>query len=614
LARFWGSLTSVEPGKNMTQLLAYIDRYLPYEEARLFWLKQGFRLLAVSLAGVHAWAAASNHSMNPDGISYLDIGDAYFRGDWEMAINTVWSPLYSWILGAVMWLIKPPMRWEFPLVHLVNFFIFLGALCAFEFMWSTLRAVRTKKVPINRKQIRSVNDIEADQEVAFPDWAWWATGYSLFIWAILSLVQIWAVTPDILMAAFVFMAGGLLVRIRTFEYNWQTYAFLGCILGLGYLSKAIMLPISALFLAAGFVVTSNLRKAAVGTAIALICFVMVAGPFIGLMTIQKGRFTYGDAGELVYVRHVNHVVYPHWQGEPLGDGQPFHPSRQIFEDPPIYEFGEPIGGTYPISYNPAYWYEGVIVRLDLGNQVKQLISSLQFYADLFVFKQAGIMFSIGLIYSLNRWGSLSLKRVIRAFVLSLVGLFVLLLYAPILVAGRYVGAFVIIFWSDLLSNARLPIFPAARKLISVLSLLMILFLLINVAMFNLQGLGNLTGNGGQQPTHDHIAGPPSWPGAVAEDLWQLGIEPGDQVAVIGYAFDSFWARLAKVQIVAEMFNWQADPFWFGDADFQQQVLLAFKSTGARAVIAENVPRHAQLSGWHQVEDSNYYIIILAKDL
>ena len=29
------------------------------------------------------------------------------------------------------------------------------------------------------------------------------------------------------------------------------------------------------------------------------------------------------------------------------------------------------------------------------------------------------------------------------------------------------------------------------------------------------------------------------------------LEFGDEVAVIGYGFDSFWARLAKVKIVAE---------------------------------------------------------------
>jgi hypothetical protein len=58
-------------------------------------------LLAILLGVVHAWAAISSHSMNADGIAYLDIGDAYLRGDWANAINPVWSPLYSWILGLV---------------------------------------------------------------------------------------------------------------------------------------------------------------------------------------------------------------------------------------------------------------------------------------------------------------------------------------------------------------------------------------------------------------------------------------------------------------------------------------------------------------------------------
>jgi len=56
-----------------------------------------------------------------DGTSYLDMGDAYFRADWSVAVNAVWSPLYSWILGVTMHVIRPSMAWEFPAVHAVNF-------------------------------------------------------------------------------------------------------------------------------------------------------------------------------------------------------------------------------------------------------------------------------------------------------------------------------------------------------------------------------------------------------------------------------------------------------------------------------------------------------------
>ncbi len=56
-------------------------------------------VVALALAAAHGWA--QRFTMNADGISYLDIGDAYWRGDWHNAINAYWSPLYSysWFLS-----------------------------------------------------------------------------------------------------------------------------------------------------------------------------------------------------------------------------------------------------------------------------------------------------------------------------------------------------------------------------------------------------------------------------------------------------------------------------------------------------------------------------------
>src|SRR5947209_187208 len=87
--------------------------------------------IALTLGGCQAWA--TRFTMNPDGVSYLDIGDAYWRHDWHNAINAYWSPLYSWILGFFINVVKPTPYWEYPLVHLVNFFIYVGALGCFEF-------------------------------------------------------------------------------------------------------------------------------------------------------------------------------------------------------------------------------------------------------------------------------------------------------------------------------------------------------------------------------------------------------------------------------------------------------------------------------------------------
>ena len=212
------------------------------EKIHLKQLRIFFWFIAVLLGAIHAWAAASVHAMNEDGISYLDMGDAYLRGDWSMAINTVWSPLYSWILGLAMYILKPAIRWEFPVVHMVNFLIYLSTLVCFDFFWRQV---------MNSRQAISPGSSENDV-VALPEWALLALGYTLFIWSSLNLINIWTVTPDMCLAAFLYLAAGLILLIRNESATWPTYALLGLILGLTYLTKAAMFPLAFVFLIIAF--------------------------------------------------------------------------------------------------------------------------------------------------------------------------------------------------------------------------------------------------------------------------------------------------------------------------------------------------------------------------
>src|SRR2546427_3832923 len=95
-------------------------------------LKVLFWCIALALGMLHAWAACHHSTIDADMISYLDIADAYSRGDWSKAINAYWSPLYSWILGVVMSVLRPSPYWELPVVQLVNFGIYLFALICFN--------------------------------------------------------------------------------------------------------------------------------------------------------------------------------------------------------------------------------------------------------------------------------------------------------------------------------------------------------------------------------------------------------------------------------------------------------------------------------------------------
>jgi hypothetical protein len=76
-------------------------------------------------------------------------------------------------------------------------------------------------------------------------------------------------------------------------------------------------------------------------------------------------------------------------------------------------------------------------------------------------------------------------------------------------------------------------------LVLILSIMMILFMLMNIIAFNLEGFRDLTGNRDGNQLVNPQAQSPSWPGEVAETLHRLGVQPGGKVAVIGYAFDSF---------------------------------------------------------------------------
>jgi hypothetical protein len=92
--------------------------------------------ILIVLGGVQAWIGRS--VMQYDGVQYLDLGDAYMRHDWHDAANSYWSPLYSWVQGGTLATIRPSSQTEFPVVHTVNFAIFLTVLAAFEFFLSTL--------------------------------------------------------------------------------------------------------------------------------------------------------------------------------------------------------------------------------------------------------------------------------------------------------------------------------------------------------------------------------------------------------------------------------------------------------------------------------------------
>ena len=101
---------------------------------------------------------------------------------------------------------------------------------------------------------------------------------------------------------------------------------------------------------------------------------------------------------------------------------------------------------------------------------------------------------------------------------------------------------------------------------------------------------------------------------VAEDLNSRGIKSGDPVGMLNFNSTWLpvvhWARLAHVRIIAELPNTDSDTFAAADDSHRREVIETFARTGAKAVVAMDVPDKVTLPGWERVGRTDYYVLKL----
>ncbi len=598
------------------------------------WLRPTLRISVLGLGAFHAWVAARQQSMNEDGISYLDMGDACVRGDWEMALNAVWSPLYACLLGMTRRIVEPGMAGEFALVHAVNWAILAFAVLAFEWFWfrgaGTLRAGRRDTAPPPHAS-NFPDRPGGGSDVGFPDWAWTLLGFALFAWVGLVLIRVWAVTPDMLMAALLFLAAGFWLRAGRGERPIAMPIVLGAVLGLAYLAKAVMFPLALVFIGI-LLVTGPWRRTLPRAALALVAFLLVAGPWAAALSVSKERATFGDAGRLTYLRYVNGLPYPHWKPEEASGLQaPEHPARRVHADPDVFEFASPVGGTYPPGYDPSYWYEGVEPRFRVHEQLGAVASSTAFYFDLFGMRQGGPLAVVALLLwagwrvrgraegegwrrgkgGRGRNGTLPGEATVRWGPAILAGA-ALAAYAIVYVEGRYVGAFLVLLWASLLSSVRLPASRRSDIWLGGAAGLIVLFFGLQLAAFHAEGAARLAGlPTGARPADKtgQLAGGGSGtrPVVLALEVRAAGLEEGQSIAFIGYAFGAYFARLAGLRIVAEVPWEEGERFWSLDPDRREEVLETLGAAGAVAVVSEFAPEGEPPPEWDRLGRTGHLI-------
>lgn len=540
-------------------------------------------LIVISLFLGFCQVWTNRYDVGADIISYLDMSDAISRGDWSTFRHGLlfWPPFYSCVLGFFLAILKPSPFLEYPVVQFVNYLIFVLTLAAFRFF---LKEFRLCRAFLGAKSA-------SPERVTLSEPSCTIVAYALFIWSSVELIGVSLTNPDMTLAAFLYVAFGLLLKIARDNEKKVTFALFGLTLGFGYLTKAVMFPLSFVFL----VVLSCLmgRRGLSRVLLAFVAFCVVSGPLVCLISVTKGQFTFSEQGSLNYAWNVNGVNYStHWHGESPSRGKPVHPTRKLHDVPEVYEFAEPINATYPPWYDPPYWYEGLENYFDLTNLMKATIRHSKKIGEVFLFGMNGMI--VAAIF-LSVWMApkrcLVHQDILKYWFLFVPAIAALGMYSIVHVEPRYIGLFVVIISLILISGSQNYNIVLSKGM-AILMLAMCLLVTFPKSSKVILDVAR-----GRDKAINI-----SW--EIANKLHGLGLRQGDWVASVSYSGMDIarWAHLARVRIVAEVpyFPGRDESFWNASPEVRREIIKLFEKTSAVLIISNEKPKGSVMDGWEKL--------------
>ena len=226
-------------------------------------------LVQIVLAVKSVWMF--HDQLNPDGLAYLRIAQYYLSGQTALMISGYWGPLLSWLIVPWLLVFEDPLLAAHAAMAVSAVVFLFGCFCV-------LRAVRLPGTAI----------MIGTWITAFLSVAWSGT----------------YITPDLLMAG-LFCCGTSRLLSNKWVANTRTALGAGIVLGTAYLAKAVALPVSALMIIAlagtnVAVCQSSLRQTVRATTIIVAGVLMVAGPWIGILSYKYGRPVFSTSGPILH--------------------------------------------------------------------------------------------------------------------------------------------------------------------------------------------------------------------------------------------------------------------------------------------------------------------------
>lgn len=547
------------------------------------------------------------YQIDGDAVSYMDLASSMLHGRWHETINGLWNPGYPALLALGKWMTHADRMHELGVFYWVNFCVFLVSIaCTGFFARCVLRFRADGKT-----------QAEGDSQ-GFPAEIFYLLAYATVFFSWQNEFSVGKIRVDGLFASLLLVAFGFLllaVQQRRLRYDIG----LGAAFGLAYLVKSpgFVLAGITFFLLAIFAGMERPGGYTVRRlAISMVAFVLVAGPYIAALSMQKGRFDFGDSGRLNYAWDTELTKAEH-----LLNDQPYrfgnstvhlkHSEVELLSDPVVVSFTHFPHATYGPWFDPSYFNEGVQPHFSLRRQVELSLRESR-HLLLFLIAHALIVaFVLLCLVCGMRIEPARRQRRLLTLLYLVLGISTVM-YLSVHFLDRYLAGQL---W--IAAIATMGLLCAEGKDSRSLWLAEGAGLLFAVAML-------VTGVQAVAAEHQAVKlqgirhgwyRPVEFETATA--LHAHGILPGDSVACFRACNITYWARLAHVHVNAEIYDTRYMPetptgkqIWQGLPN-KPAMLRALQSTGDKALVGyfEEPPEPGE--GWQQLSGAYYLLPLTA---
>jgi hypothetical protein len=390
--------------------------------------------------------------------------------------------------------------------------------------------------------------------------------------------------------------------------GWGSVLALGVVLALGYYSKAPMLLLGLALIVILALPLPGRRPRRMQLVAAALVFFALTAPFIASLSRQQHHLTFSESGRLNYAWNVSRNV-PMFGGlmeYTKETGFPKHPLHALRTQPTVLVFKDTVPGTFPLWYNPVFFYDGMRSDIDIPRMLRHfagdMIRNMAHAQGVTVIPLWTGIIVLGALTRRRSSGFGCATAWLMVWSLAAIGLFAL-----VAIEARYVAPFVVLFWLAFYDE----VFHSLERQDQVLPRAIFCAILLGIGLSLSLSLGTKAAADGEASRSGYAEI------VVAEELSRLGLHPGDEIAAIGNPYESYFAHLAQLRVIATIgfrdpLTYDTAQFWKLNDSSYHELTGELWRTNVRAIVSSENCDLAAMRNWRALGNT-HYCVLLATD-